>query len=169
MSLITGRIYRIICYCDPSINYIGSTTNTLRNRWQLHKSDYKKSKGSVSMHEYFDKYGVDNFKIILIKEYQVVDKSHLRAYEQLWINRTKCVNINSAFSITYLTAKLYKQTEKYKESQKQYYIKNYEIIKERNDDRKYHEYTCQCGSSLLWAGKVRHERSLKHTQYMSYT
>ena len=48
-------------------------------------------------------YGIQNFKIILIKEYMVYrehkkDHRHLFVYEQLWINKMKCINIQCAIN-----------------------------------------------------------------------
>lgn len=164
MSLITGRIYRIICYSDPSINYIGSTFDTLRNRWQRHKAHYKARRNNLSIYSYFDKIGIDNFKILLIKEYKVVDKSHLRAYEQLWINKTNCVNTQSAFCIKYLSARLYKKSQKFKEAVKKREIKKY--LEERRN-LGILEYRCECGTFLLWENKARHERTAKHIKLLA--
>ena len=105
MSLKTGRIYKIVCGLSNDV-YVGSTFNELKHRFQGHKDSYKrwklkKTNSKVSAFDLFDKYDIKNFKIMLIKEYQVCDKHHLSVYEQLWINKTKCVNINSAFAIDY--------------------------------------------------------------------
>jgi len=126
----TGKVYRIICLSEPSIQYIGSTFNVLRHRWQEHKAMYKRGNKKISIFSYFDKYGIDNFKIVLIKEYQVVDRAHLRAYEQLCINRIKCVNKNNPFSIKYLQQKTHskeyrlKNKEKISSQKKEYRLKN---------------------------------------------
>jgi len=108
----TGKVYRIICLPEPDIQYIGSTFNTLRHRFTTHKSVYKRwlngiIKKCVSIFPYFKKYGVKNFKIVLIKEYLVCaknnkDHKHLSVYEQLWINKTTNVNKKSCFSIKWL-------------------------------------------------------------------
>jgi len=94
MTYSTGHIYKIICRVDDTFCYIGSTLNTLKNRWQEHKRNYKTRNGNSCIHKYFDTYGVENFKIILIKDYLVYretqrDTKHLHAYETLWINKTK--------------------------------------------------------------------------------
>jgi len=72
----------------------------------MHRKSYntwKKDKGckggKCSCFPYFEKYGVENFKIVLIKSYEVCrahvkDRRHLEAYETLWICKTKCVNEN---------------------------------------------------------------------------
>ena len=104
-----GTIYKIICAISDEV-YIGSTFNTLRNRWQHHKSRYTKylennENGNFSIFPYFKKYGIDKFKIIKIKEYECVDRKHLESKEQLRISKTKCVNKNNAFNFKKLTKK----------------------------------------------------------------
>jgi group I intron endonuclease len=94
----TGRVYIIICNLNPKIFYIGSTFNILKQRFNKHKSHYKEGR-RCSIYSYFDKYGVENFTMKLLKEYQVVrenakDNKHLLVYETLWINKIKgSVNI----------------------------------------------------------------------------
>ena len=100
-----GRIYKII-HLDSNICYVGSTFNTTRDRWREHKSSfikYKKNKQKygISVFKYFEQYGVERFKMILIKEYLVCDKYHLKMYEQMHINKLKkcCINRNNPFNI----------------------------------------------------------------------
>jgi hypothetical protein len=134
MIYSTGIVYKIVCTLDSGIVYIGSTFNLLRQRWQEHKQQYKRYlEGEylgVSIFPYFTKYGIENFKILKIKEYKCCrndmrDAKHLHVFEQLWINKTKgCVNKYNAFSIP-IVAK-----EKYKEREKEYYQNNKEQKKE---------------------------------------
>ena len=89
----TGRVYIIICILNPKIFYIGSTFNLLEHRFRKHKYHYKEGK-RCSLYPYFDKYGVNNFTINLLKQYQVIrdsvkDNKHLMVYETLWINKIK--------------------------------------------------------------------------------
>lgn len=117
-----GHIYKIICTLDETFCYIGSTFNRLSKRFEKHRDNYyawKKGKPKTfcSCFSYFDKYGINNFKIILIKSYNVCrthnkDRRHLEAYETLWINKSKCVN--KILPISYLQ----------KERKKQYYQNN---------------------------------------------
>ena len=100
-----GHIYMIWTPLDNSFCYIGSTFNRLHKRFEGHKADYKrKLNKKMSIHKYYDKYGIDNFKIDLIKTYNVIrthqkDHKHLHAYETLWINKTKnCVNKITPFN-----------------------------------------------------------------------
>ena len=125
ICLKIGRVYRIICLPNPEIQYVGSTFNQLRARWSGHKSDYKKRTNHTSIYKYFDKYGIENFRMILIKEYLVCvdsqrDARHLRVYEQLWINKLKCVNKMNAITFDFIK----------KEKAKEYIKQNSEKIKE---------------------------------------
>ena len=133
MPISTGTIYRIICLPEPTIQYIGSTFTTLKQRWAQHKKYYKfycdgKRKGVFSIFPYFDKYGIDNFKIVKIKDYQVYrehqrDAKHLHVYEQLWISKTKNVNIRNAFDIRRISLLEYRLRPDVKEYKRQYRLR----------------------------------------------
>lgn len=138
-NLKYGKVYKII-HNQSDIIYIGSTFNTLRDRLYRHNNAYNKSlnnkHSNISIYKYFEQYGVNNFKIILIKEYEVVDRKHLQSKEQLWINITKCINKNSAFRINYLSKKEYYEKNKVliSEKGKTYYENNKNKIKESNKE-----------------------------------
>ena len=122
--------------------YIGSTFNELKYRWKGHKANYKNKTLNYSIYAYFDKYGIDNFTMKLLRSYNVYrehnkDNKHLRAYEQLWINKLKCVNKYCAFQPLKKERKKEssniwenKNKEKKKEYIKGYYEKNKEKKKE---------------------------------------
>ena len=126
-----GIVYKIVCNVDPNICYIGSTFRELETRWSCHKSRFNhwlkgKAKSSTSIFPYFKKYGIENFSIIKIKEYICYrgdnnDHKHLSVYEQLWINKTRCINKANPLSLNV-------RTNKQKESQKVYFKKNKEKI-----------------------------------------
>ena len=95
-----GKVYKIIYIGNENINitYIGSTFNTLRDRFYHHKNSFINNKNKkLSLYPYFEKYSIENFKIFLIKEYKVCDKKHLEVYEQLWMNNFKNINKIKAF------------------------------------------------------------------------
>ena len=98
-----GRVYKII-HNQSNICYVGSTFNTLRDKWQRHRHSFarylNKNGAEFSIYPYFKEYGIENFKILLIKEYEVIDRRHLEVMEQLWINKLKSVNKHSAAAIT---------------------------------------------------------------------
>ena len=138
-----GHIYIIICIKNPKIFYIGSTFNQLKQRWIIHKNNYQ-DKHTISIYKYFDEYGIENFTMKLLKSYNVVrthnkDIKHLRAYEQLWINKLKgCCNLQNAFSI--FSGKKYNKNyykenkEKIKENVKKYKSNNTKIYKSKEKD-----------------------------------
>ena len=200
MSISTGTIYRIICLPEPSIQYIGSTFNQLKQRWSKHKQHYnewinKNRKRKLSVYPYFEKYGIENFKLVKIKQYQVYrenqkDHKHLHVYEQLWISKTKNVNLKNTFSIKYLTNKDWRRRnkEKLKKNKKIYYEKNKEqeikrsynfyhnniehckkrdaIYREKNKEYKYEKFSCHCGGKYTRDHKARHFNSIKHKKYI---
>ena len=126
-------IYQIYYINDPKINYIGSSLNAdLNYRWSDHKSDYKKYldnplNNRANIYPYFKEYGIENFKIIKLKEFDVIDRKHLKAYEQLYINKYKPVNKLKPFNI------LFKEDKK--NYRKGYYIQNIDTIKEKEHNR----------------------------------
>ena len=96
-----GLIYKI-SNADESIVYVGSTTCTLSRRKSFHMNDYRKwsnqdKRFNCSIFKYFARFGIDNFSFTELKSYEVCDKKHLRALEQLWINKTKSVNQYHSF------------------------------------------------------------------------
>ena len=160
---------------DNNICYIGSTFNQLKQRWQGHKTKFKrwlKNKdvigGRCSIFKYYEKYGIENFTIIKIKEYLVYrennkDSRCLLAYEQLWINRTKCINNNMAFSILRKlqnkinTAKSYQDNKEYQD--------NKGFTKQSKEERLIKRRTiinCDCGGKYQVNNKWSHIKTDKH-------
>lgn len=135
MSL-TGIIYRIEHKEMHDIRYIGSTLQELRYRWRDHKGSYKSwlnnKKRPVSIYEYFKEYGIENFKIIEIKSYRVCDVKHLKAYEQLWINKIKCINKGNSFGITKISRLHYrlKNREEINKKKREFHHQNKERMNE---------------------------------------
>ena len=139
-----GKVYIIKCILpDINIVYVGSTFDTLPRRMYKHKDHYNNwledKKTKCSIYPYFKKYGIENFKIYLYKEYNVYrehskDNQHLKVYEQLLISKTKnCVNEQNCFYIKSLTRKDYyiKKKQYYQDCNKSYYQKNKKDIKYR--------------------------------------
>ena len=181
-----GYIYKIICNLDNSFCYIGSTFSTLNKRFEEHKRVYKNKYGEISIHKYFDQYGIDNFKIELIKSYNVIrthqkDHKHLCVYETLWINKTKnCVNKQAPFNPLR------------KEKVKQHYEKNKEEIAEYKNNimkkiknklleknKKYRDnhkkeisekakqkFNCDCGGKYTLSGRAKHFKTIKHIKFL---
>ena len=181
-----GRIYKIVSG-QTSECYVGSTFSELRYRFRQHKDNYKswkngKPNGCTSF-DLFDKYGLDNCHMILIKEYEIEDRKHLQMYEQLWINRLKSINKFSAFVIEPVLKKkiaeqkkkwyeenrekIAEQRKKYREENKEeiaeYKKKWYEENKEEISEKRKEKITCEiCNCEIIKHGKSRHEKSKKH-------
>lgn len=128
-----GYVYKII-HNQSNICYIGSTFN-IKIRWQGHKDSFKKfidktSTKNCIIYKYFEEFGINNFKMILIKEYEVCDRKHLQMYEQLWMNKLKCINKNKSFQP--LNEERNRQYNEYMSThRKMYYENNKERIIER--------------------------------------
>ena len=217
MNIYKGHVYIIICNVNPKIYYIGSTFNELKQRWKCHKKNHINSETKCSISKYFEKYKIENFTMKLLKSYNVYrehnkDNKHLRAYEQLWMNKLRdCCNERNSFNILWkkdkqITDRKYrkKNTEHLKITKKEYYDKNKEEIKKYAEENKekiskrtkiYREknkekikimkkeyceehkeeirekakekMTCDCGSTFRKCQKKRHERTIKHKNYIN--
>ena len=109
----------------------------------VHRCKYKANKEGTKKYNFtsfqlFDKYGVDNCKIILIENVCAKSKDELIARETYYIRNMKCVNCR----IEDRTEQEYYQDniEKIKEYKRNYHIKNKENICEKtmkyyNDNR----------------------------------
>jgi len=132
-----GYIYKISKIDNDNITYIGSTIININYRWTEHLNI---DKNSCSIGKYLRQYGADKFKFELVKEYDIFDEQHLRAYEQIWINKYKLngICINKYDAVAYLNKeKNITKCKKYREDNKdkinQYYQDNKEKFKERSD------------------------------------
>lgn len=177
-----GRVYKIV-HNQSDITYVGSTTTSLSRRWGCYKSEAKSdnnSKNSTSIGLIIQKYGIKNFKMILIKEYEVIDKKHLFVYETLWINKLNCINQVTSFNPMNksLKDKSYYQRNKdrIKSQVKQYASQNKDkiremskIYREKNKDKirekKKEKFLCDCGVSTLKGHRLRHFRSKQHQKW----
>ena len=193
-----GHIYKIICKVDEKFCYIGSTFNRLSKRFEIHRNNYNQWKNGTlkskcSCCEYFDKYGIENFKIVLIKSYEVCrahvkDRKHLEAYETLWVSKTNCVNKN--LPIQYLKKQKDKEYneknretinkknrecyEINKEKRKEYREKNRDKITQQrkehyeiNKDKINEKIQCECGATVSRHCLSRHKKTKKHEKLLA--
>ena len=91
-----GQIYQIV---DNGFNmcYIGSTIDKLSNRFNSHKSKYKKYRQygigtNTTVYRLFDEYGVENCKILRIEKYPCDSLADLLAREGEIQKERDCVN-----------------------------------------------------------------------------
>ena len=172
-----GKIYRIICNSHPEIQYVGSTLNALSKRWVQHKGYWKnwvegKYKTTCSIYEYFSKYGIDDFQIILIKNYEVVDKQHLSSYEQLYINKIKCINKNNPWGVSTETCKwLHREYDRVnyqgkKELKNQYVKDYYKLNTDKVKARQAKRVVCACGVEYAYGSRSSHNKSKFHLKHL---
>ena len=166
-----SKIYKIepVCEHDKGDIYVGSTTKQyLSQRFVQHRSDYKgwkenKKKSFTSSFILFEKYGVDNCKIILIEYFPCNTHDELLSKEGEHIRSNECVNkivagrtfkeyyednkdnislYNKEYAmrnkeILSQKQKIYSEQnrDKIKEYKKQYLEKNKEMINEKDKER----------------------------------
>ena len=154
--------------------YIGSTTKRkLSERMASHRYLYKKWKNGnnqkLMSFEIFDKYGIENCKIILIESVSCEDKDLLIAREQFYIRSMNCINkrIEGRTTLEYRNEhKAHKKEydEKYREQNKdklnsrsqKYY---HEVLKNK-------EYICDCGCKMKQLSKYDHLKSKRHFELL---
>jgi hypothetical protein len=173
----TGRVYRIVAIEGPEV-YVGSTLLATRDRFIQHKGQYKRWKNGksngCSVYELFDKYGVDNCRMILIKEYEVEDRQHLEVYETLWVKKMKAINKYEPCGGLLLKQYKKQYCEANKEKNKQYREANsnklkeqkrryYEANKEKILEQKKQIITCECGAELRYNNIPEHRKTKTHT------
>ena len=122
-----GKIYKIVDSNEEMV-YIGSTVNTLARRMVNHRADYNRNHFTTS-HIIFNKYGVENCKILLLENYPCNSKEELNRREAELIKEFDCVNKQ----IPNQTDKEWRKKNKEKIAQKakDYCEKNKEKISER--------------------------------------
>jgi hypothetical protein len=181
-----GNIYRIQ-HIQSDLVYVGSTTNSIKYRWQQHKCLYKawkegkKQNAGCTIFKHFDEFGVDEFKCFLVKSYEVIDRWHLEAYETLWIKKLKGCNQNLPFAIKKLSDRsaYAKDREGRCAKVRAYAAANKDLIAQRTKSyreknkaaikaMKSESFACECGGH--WDkghGKPRHDRTKKHQEWLA--
>jgi len=132
MNFKKGKIYMLepTCEYEEGDIYYGSTTQPLNKRYHQHKSQYfQGSKTKTKSFFLFEKYGLENIKIQLIKEIIFKTKEELNKEEGDYIRNNKCINKQIADR----TRQEWIETNKDKISKdrKEYKLKNYECLIEK--------------------------------------
>ena len=98
MGYESGKIYKL--QCSDGYYYIGSTIQTLKARFTLHKRKAHQE-GSVNNKKFshINELGWDNVEILLIEDYPCENKRDLEKKEQEFINLNDllCLNTQKAF------------------------------------------------------------------------
>lgn len=178
-----GTIYIIDCLDNDKLFYVGSTTDTISNRFQNHLYLYehwcatgKTSTAKISIYPYFDEYGVENFQVQSVWSGKICDLKHLSAYEQLYINKYKAINkkdvLNGMDKGFFHKCKT--STKEYKlmkaKSDKKYRENNVEYHKEKS--RKYNEEKgqseeCECGGLVSFKHRSEHLKTKVHLHFIN--
>ena len=130
MDYQNGKIYMLEPKCEYEDGdvYYGSTTTTLCKRLNWHKKNGNGCKSKILL----NKYGKDNIKIVLIKNYPCNSIDELNAEEGKYQRANKCVNKKIAGRSR---AEYYQDhKEDIIENQKQYYEENSDKICEKARD-----------------------------------
>jgi hypothetical protein len=193
-----GYIYKIQPTVEhqPEEVYIGSTTKTLNERLQKHKYSYSRylngKDHNTSVFKLFDKYGLDNFDIILLEEIDFNDKKELTNLEGVYIKNNNCINrkiegrtkkewYNDNINSILEYQKQYRDNNKIniKELKKEHYNNNKNIILENQkeyynknkvkiNNQQNQKHICNiCNCNYTYANKSRHYKSLKHQQALN--
>jgi hypothetical protein len=191
--MLSGIVYKLVDKRVPEVVlYVGSTEQSLSERWRLHKCDAIRSTSKINT--YLNEQGVDHFELVLLERGSFKDTAALREREEEYrvkLNPT----LNSNKCSTGLTKAEYKK-QYYAENkdeiiakQKQYNAENKDKIgakqkqyrAEHKDELvEYHKQyyadnkekirkqvseplTCDvCGSTTRRGDKAQHGRSEKH-------
>ncbi len=168
-----GKIYKIIALTDNyDINdvYYGSTINKLSKRLVQHRADYKSHKEERrdfrTSFIIFDKYGIENCKIVLVEEFDFINKEDLLKRETEYILKNKCVNrivaykeiIEKPILIKYIPENKKKKIEEKKDYDKKY--------RDLNKEKYFEDNICECGGLYKTKHKIAHIKTNKHQQYI---
>jgi hypothetical protein len=189
-----GKIYKIIGNgeaTDPC--YVGSTTkNYLSQRLVIHRSHYEQFKEGKFAHltafDIFDKYGIENCKIILLENVNAKSKDELRMKEQEYIDKLDCVNKNNAVRTPEMAKRLKREyydqhveklTQQRRDRHEQikeienaktrarYEGYSEEYRKKRLESRKVNKHCDICNCDVRASIMLRHTRTAKHINAMA--
>jgi hypothetical protein len=166
-----GKIY-VLKSSQTDDVYIGSTKETLEDRFDSHKRDYKKwLNGKTHYITSFDLMKYDDVYIELLEDYPCNSKKELELEEGKYQRIMNCVNKR-------IEGRTHKEwiedhREEIKEYQKKYREDNKEHLKEYREDNKdkykdkyKQKFKCICGKEIRRDNKRRHEKSTVHIKYI---
>ena len=149
-----GYVYTIICSLSGK-QYIGSTFQTIQDRYIWHQSSMNKcsSKAIIS----------PNSSVVLLEEAVVENKGDLRKIEQIWYDKTvNKVNKNRPI-----------RTELQRKQQLvDYRLKNKEYYKTYRDNaagKWAQPFVCDCGGRFTRINKNAHLKREKHCVFLAQT
>ena len=169
-----GQIYKIT---DIGMNkcYVGSTVQQLCRRMCHHRKEYKRYLNGIgnyySVFSLFGEFGVENCRIIWVKDFPCNSKKELEAEEEKVQKEHECINRYIAGR----TPEQYKQNTKEERSKKQKERRENNLEFARQKDRehyhktkanRYRPYHCQCGAVVGFGNRLIHFKSTYHKQYL---
>jgi len=155
-----GKIYSIRSYQTDMI-YIGSTTQDLCVRMAEHRRKYKRYlNGKSNYISSFDILKRGDAYIELIQAIPCNNVLELRKYEGNYIRSMDCVNkvIPGRTKKEYYEDNINRITQ----CKKERYQKYKKEISEKNKIK----YNCCCGSIYTYQHRARHNKTIKHRQYI---
>lgn len=157
--------YKIVCKdLNHKELYIGHTTDFSKRKAE-HKKTCLKSyshRHNLKVYQYIrDNGGWDNFDMILIERIPCADKLEACKIERRYIEQHQA-SLN-VYIPTRTKQEYYQDTREHTlERVKHYYTEN----KEKVDEWRNVEYSCDCGGSYHNHNKARHMKSMKHQEYL---
>jgi hypothetical protein len=183
-----GKVYTIRNYNDNSLIYVGSTCNTLYQRFNNHKQTSKK-RDKIPLYQKVENW--EDWYIELYESYPCNNKDELTRREGQVIREIATLNR----VIPHRTVKEYRDEnrehireydrnfreanrEKLREKDRQYKEQNREKIRERDrmfleenkeriNEKRREKITCVCGCSINSSSRSKHEKTKKHQQYIA--
>jgi len=143
VNYANGKIYKICSINGEDECYIGSTTQGLSTRMSKHRHEYLTKHAGPNSKILFDKYGIKNCKIVLIKKLPCTCKEELDAEEAYHIKNNNCVN---------------KQIPG--RTKKEYYEDNKETI----DEKRKIKVKCICGTTVRKSDLAKHKKTKHHIE-----
>lgn len=171
-----GVIYKIEHNDKPELIYIGSTTHFIRRKANHKKNcnDEKKKEYNFKLYQMIrDNGGFNEFKIMVIKEYQcnnkieliIEEEKHRKEFQANLNDRKAHTTYEEAKELKKEYQKNYREDnkEKIKEKDKEHYETN----KEKINEQKKEKINCLCGSIFRKCDKARHEKTEKHQIFLN--
>ena len=165
-----GKIYYIYSPSNPEVGfYIGSTIQTIKRRFTLHKSAYKGwlAGKPVDYCSSFEILKLGDAVIFKLEDYFCNNKPELELREKALIklNRTRCVNIYTpAPTAEERKAKTRATKQAYKQVYRQAHAQEIRAYQQAYNQI---YVICECGERVNKASKARHMRSQKHITAMA--
>lgn len=165
-----SKIYKITSPHTDKI-YIGSTTQPLLSkRLAQHVWDYNRHlNGKYHYTSSFDIIKLGDYRIELIKAYNLSCKDALYQKETKWINKLNCVNKCKTYTGIEFGldrkeyCKIYYESnnKQIKEKKKDHYERNKEVINERNNKYGSKRVTCDiCQKEMRRDSITRHKKNI---------